>query len=221
MEYLSLIKTNEGFHIEGFPDAVKVIKLECPKARRLASMVLHMHDLEFALRALESINGIPADDLLTRQALLCAAITNYFKCFGPNKARLNNLVAKTIHRGDPEGLAIHVYFDHLRNKHFVHDENSLLQCLPGAILNREGTDAKIAKIVSFCARGYTLSQPDYSNLHLLITKSLDWARKDVDRLCKLLSDELETRDYDELFRMKTMAYSKPVLEDIGKMRMAT
>lgn len=42
------------FHIDGYPDAVKVIKVQGPLALQLADLVLHMADLQ---RADEYLTG--------------------------------------------------------------------------------------------------------------------------------------------------------------------
>jgi len=59
MEHFEITKTNEGFHIEGFPEAVKVLGIKGPNARRLANLTLHKADLEFSLSCLDGINWCP------------------------------------------------------------------------------------------------------------------------------------------------------------------
>ena len=77
MEHFEITKTSEGFHIEGFPDAVKVIRLDGPKAQRLADLALHKADLEFALDCLEQINKVPEQPYVLRQALWRSAVVHY------------------------------------------------------------------------------------------------------------------------------------------------
>lgn len=48
MEYFPIKQTENGLHIEGFPDAVKVIRIDGPQSKRLADLALHKADLEFA-----------------------------------------------------------------------------------------------------------------------------------------------------------------------------
>jgi hypothetical protein len=48
MEYFLIKQTENGLHIEGFPDAVKVIRIDGPQSKRLADLALHKADLEFA-----------------------------------------------------------------------------------------------------------------------------------------------------------------------------
>ncbi len=87
MEQFEINKTASGFHIEGFPEAVKVIHIEGPRARRLADLALHRTDLEFALLCLDEVNRAPVDPYVIRQALWRSAVVHYVKCFGGSEAR--------------------------------------------------------------------------------------------------------------------------------------
>lgn len=89
MEHFDIKKTPEGFHIEGFPDAVKIIRIDGPKARRIADLALHRADLDFALQCLEEINRAPEQPYVLRQALWRAAVVHYVKCFGENESRFS------------------------------------------------------------------------------------------------------------------------------------
>ena len=48
MDHFAISKTGSGLYIEGFPDAVKVITITGPDAKRVADLSLHKEDLEFA-----------------------------------------------------------------------------------------------------------------------------------------------------------------------------
>ena len=197
MENFSVTKTERGFHIEGFPDAVKVIRLDGPKARRVADLALHKADLDFALECLAAIDNAPPHPSPIRQALWQSAIVRFFKCFLNSHAR-SSLKAEEIYEGDQEGLELFEHFRALRNKHVVHDENSYAQCISGAALNKEELDHKIAKIVCFSATADTLDQASYSNLHLLCTRARAWVVKQFDALCDEFTAELEKEPYEDL-----------------------
>ena len=74
------------------------------------------------------------------------------------------------------------YFKNLRNKHFIHDENSYAQSLPGAVLNKGNKPFKIEKIICVNTVAETLEQENYSNLQLLIEKARDWVDKEFEAL---------------------------------------
>ncbi len=219
MEPFEITKTPTCFHIEGFPDAVKAIRIEGPKARRLADLELHRADLEFGLLCLEEINRVPEDPYVLRQALWRSAVVHFVKCFGASEARFS-LDPKVAYKGDAEGVEQYKYFDSLRNKHLVHDENSYAQCLPGAILNKAENPHKIAKIACLSIFGDTLSQSSYNNLHLLLTLARTWVIAQFDELCNVLTKELEGEPYDALLSRQAITYTAPGPEDVHIKRSA-
>ena len=219
MEYLEFTPTGKSFHIEGFPDAVKVLRIKEAGAKKLAHLLLHKGDLDFALECLDGINSVPQEPAVLHQAVWHSAIVHFTKCFGGNQSR-SSLVAKKIYKTDRIALEMFEYFRALRNKHIVHDENAYAQCLPGAALNKKGLSHKIAKIVCMNANVVTLNEGNYSNLHKLITLARIWVTRSSDQLMDSLTSELEALEYEELFAREEIVYSKPKTEDIGKARKA-
>jgi hypothetical protein len=217
MERFSITKTDSGFHIEGFPEAVKVFAIEGLQSKRLADLALHKTDLEFAAECLKAINQVSDKPRVLRKALWRAAITNYMKCFGNSQAR-SQLSAEKIYKGNEPALTAFNYFKNLRNKHFVHDENSYAQSIPGAILNRREKPYKIEKIVCLSAIAETLSQNNYSNLHLLVQTTKAWVISKFDILCETLTKELEAQSYDDLLNRKAITYRAPAIDEIKNNR---
>lgn len=217
MENFEIKKTDQGFHVEGFPEAVKVLKLQSQKAQRLADLALHLADLAFALECINNINNAPETPYVLRQALWRSAIVHFIKCFGQSNSRFS-LDPKKVYGADPGAKTAYDYFDSLRNKHLVHDENSYAQCLPGAVLNKKEMNHKIAKIVCLSVIGDTLAQDNYNNLHLLLTKARNWVVAQFDELCNVLTSELEPMPYDELFGMDGINYTVPDADAVHKAR---
>lgn len=217
MEHFAITKTAEGFHIEGFPDAIKVLRITGPKSRRLADLALHKADLDFALECLSAINHVPEEPYVLREALWRSAVVHFIKCFGQSESRFS-LDPKQVYKGDPGAFEPFKYLASLRNKHLVHDENSYTQCLPGAVLNKKGMDCKIAKIVCLSVIGVTLSQGNYSNLQLLATRAREWVTAQFDELCDVLTSELEPKPHDELVAMDGITYITPGADDVHKSR---
>lgn len=218
MESLKTSKPKQGFHIEGFPDALKVITLNSKLSEQISSYALHKYDLNICLELLININQVDSNHAQLREALYHFAIVTFAKCFRQSKSRIQ-LNEKTVYKAEPkEALEAFGYFLDLRNKHIVHDENSLSQCIPGAVLNKRESDQKIAKVVCFNAVGLTLSQENYSNLHMLVSKASEWVESKFDEICMQITNDLEQVDYDDLFKMEEMTYSKPDVSEIGKPR---
>ena len=111
-----------------------------------------------------------------------------------------------------------VYFDNLRDKHLVHDVNPYAQPIPGAVLNKPGFGPKIAKIVCSGMVANTLEFANVSNLHLLISHALNWVAEQFDKLCEVLTAELEATSYEDLLGREDMMYRAPTLEEIGTKR---
>jgi len=217
MEPLKINKADDEFHVEGFPDAVKVIRLDGHKAKRLADLALHKSDLAFAMDCLEGINQISADQPILREGLWRSAIVHLMKCYGRNDSRFS-LDVKSVLKSDLDGKGVFKFFRNLRDMHLVHDSNAYAQCLPGAILNKEGIDHKIAKIICMGFQSQTLDQTAFGNLHLLISRSMEWVVQKFDALCEDLTRELESVPYRDLIKRDSVTYSPPKLEEIDKRR---
>ena len=217
MEHFEMDLTESGFHISGFPDATKVIKLSGHKAQQISELASHRNDLQIALASLEGINEVAPDNSLVRQGIWRSAVEHCMKCFRDSKAR-SRLDPKKVFKGDSEALEVYEYFRSLRNKHIAHDENAYVQCIPGAVLNRPNAKYKIAKIVCFSAVAETLDQGNYGNLHKMVTVALSYIEARFESLCGNLTVQLEARPYGELATMEEMTYSKPDLDDIGNSR---
>ncbi len=198
MEYFGISQKESGLHIEGFPDAEKVVCIDGPQAKRLSDLALHKADLDFADQCLDAINQTPRESHIIREALWRSAIVHFLKCFGDSGARFQLSAQKVLKIEPPEAMMAFNYFRDLRNRHLVHDENSYAQSLPGAILNKGNKEYKIERIVCFAAIAATLAQDNYSNLKMLIQKSRAWVVDQFDKLCKLVTEELEKETYTNL-----------------------
>lgn len=218
---IQILKTDTGLHIniEGFPDAVKVIRVDGGKAKQLADLALHKWDLEFAADCLSNINNVPEEPRVISQALWRSAVVHFMKCFGHSKAR-GQLNAKTIFKGNKLALENFAYFTDLRNKHLVHDENSYLQAISGAILNNGTKSYKIEKVVCSNFLAETLGQDKYSNFDLLIKTTLLWVTEKSDTICNELTADLEAESYEDLLARGAIAYKLPRLDEVGKTRKA-
>ena len=198
---------------------MKVITINGPEAKRVADLTLHKEDLEFADSCLDAINQIPETPVVAREALWRSAIVHFMKCFGLS-ARFQLSAAK-IYKGEPpEALMAFEYFKDLRNKHFVHDENSYAQSIPGAVINNGTKSYKIEKIVCFAAFGATLELGNYGNLKLLIEKARAWVVAEFDTLCKRLTADLEKESYEDLLARDSINYRVPTVDEISRGRKA-
>ncbi len=221
MEQFKISQAGSNIHIDGFPEAEKLIRIEGHHTRRLSSFALHKVDLEFAQECLVAIDLSPANPSVIREALWRSAIVHVFKCFGDAKSR-QPLSANKILKGEPAAAqVVFNYFKALRNKHLIHDENPYSQCPTGAVLNKRNNSRKIEKIICLPLTAGTFSQDSRRNLDLLIQKSLSFIVTEFDKLCETLMKELEAKTYDELYVKEQLSSIVPTAAEVGNNRNAT
>lgn len=148
-----ITRTLNGVRIDGYPQAVKLIRLDGAKPRWLADLHLHRIDLEFAISSLDAIESTSAASPVP-EALWRSAVMHFFKCFGKSASR-TFLRRGTVFKTNPGARAVFDYFLDLRNRHFVHDENSYSQCFPAAVLNRREIEPKIAQVIAVATTANT------------------------------------------------------------------
>lgn len=220
MEYFALTPSETGLHLGGFPDGVKVIRIDGPLAQRLAALSLHKADLDFADSCLIAMSDMKEPYGIVHEALWRAAIVHFLKCFGDAGARFQLSADKILKSEPPEAMMAFMYFKGLRNKHLIHDENSYAQSVPGAVLNKGDKGYKIEKIVCFSAIAGTMGPENYGNLKLLIQTTRSWVVSEFDTLCDVLTKELEKESHESLLAREALSYRAPTLDDIQKNRKA-
>ncbi|MCK6419201.1 MAG: hypothetical protein L6Q57_09810 [Alphaproteobacteria bacterium] len=217
MEEYTEIKWDEAGNIlipSYFEEAIKLIKFDPNLAIQVSDLSLHRRDLIFAKECLEKINE--TEDKLIKKALWASAIVHYMKCFGSGfRGRLKQ---DEIFKNDPEGLEFFAFFKDLRDKHFVHDVNSFMQGISFAVLNKKESECKIAKILSTSFLTLTLEQANYSNLALLVQRTLSYVQKEYSNLCELITKELEALPHKTLLEFESPVYTTPRIEDVNKRR---
>ena len=218
MESLNFSFANGRFEILGFPDAVKAVALTRQEGKFLADLALHQADLEFALNCLDGINRHPTDAFI-QQALWRSAVTHFVKCFSSGARRF--LQPNQVLKGQPElALWAFNYIKELRNKHVAHDDNSLSQSIPGAVINNGTKKFKIEKIFALPIHADTLMPENYSNLKLLCDVVLAWVVNQFDLECDRITAVLEKSSHHDLMRRSEPSFSSAKIEDIGKSRSA-
>ncbi|MBF3518082.1 hypothetical protein [Burkholderia pseudomallei] len=213
MEYIQIKPTDTGLHVEGFPDAIKLIKIAGPKAERAADLALHKHDLEFAAHCLERLAFTPHEDPLLQRVLWSSAIVHFIKCFAGGGVR-SALDANAIYADNHLALESYRYFLELRNKHIIHDVNAYADCTPSAVLNRQDAEHTIAKITFLSRYAVTLEQDSFSNLTLLTKDATQAVEKEFDTLCDEITSELQKIPYSELLVVDSVTLTVPKLSEL-------
>jgi hypothetical protein len=207
-----------GLQVNGIPDAVKLVRVDGPKARRLADLALHGSDLRFALESLEAIDQYPDSEETIRSALWRTSITLLIKCFGDPGARFQLDASRVYQNCSAELLEAFELFKSLRNKQFIHDENAYTQCPIAAALNDGTKSYKVERIVSIAHRFEVLTPPNVKNLRLLITQALTWIGQQYDKCAAMIHAELEQAQYSELAALPSVSVRAPTADEAHKAR---
>lgn len=215
-EYSIVVNNNGTVEVHGIPDAAKVIAIDGPKVKRLADLVLHRSDLQFAKDCLESIQLNINLSHTIQEALWRSAIVHFIKCFG-NGERFQ-MDAHSVYKRHTGALVAFNYFKDLRNKHIIHDENSYAQSIPGAVLNHGNKSYSVERITCLDTLAMTLEQGNFSNLAQLIQIAHNWVESDYNKQEALVIDELEKEGYDNLIRRGPPVFTVPTVDEISKPR---
>ena len=202
-----------AFHIEGYPDAVKLIRLKGRKAKQLAHYAAHRSDLQAAKSYLDNMR--PDLPEAVNDALWRSAITTYIKCFTGNSVRDTKLRAKTIYKNVSVKMMAYEHFEHLRNKHLEHDENALAQTIPCAAVNGGQKSHKIERVFANTFKFNIYDPGHYGNLQLLISEADQWIASAFEELAQIITAELEQESLDELLGREAVSFTVPTVGQIG------
>ncbi|WP_243987598.1 hypothetical protein [Methylobacterium sp. E-046] len=202
-----------ALHIDGYPDAVKLIRLAGKKAKQLAHYAAHRFDLRNAklyLDNMKSDNPEAVNDALWR-----SAITTYIKCFTGGSARSTKLQPEPIYGNDAVKMMAFWHFKHLRNKHLEHDENAYGQAIPCAAINGGGKPFKVEGVFANTLQFGIFDVGNYGNLQLLISEADQWIEAAFDQLADVLTAELEQESLEDLLGREAVSITVPTVGQVG------
>ena len=220
VERYGVNQIGESFHIDGFPDAVKLVSLDevsPQRARELSQITSCRVDLVFARSCLDLLRTTQKPSSLVQAALWRGAIVYYCKCFaqrGPRRPLPFTKILPFMRDTEVQPREIHKHFMALRNKHIVHDENAWLQVLTGAVIAPPGKGYNVEKVICTTFEGQTLDSGGFGNLYLLIEHALAWVERRFDALCAEITAELEQLPRDTLLSQPALKYRAPEAKDV-------
>lgn len=112
-------------------------------------------------------------------------------------------------------------FDHfrqLRNKHFIHDENSYAQSIPTAFLNDGTKPYKIEAVTCTNVPGGTLGPEAHHGLCRLVKITIEWVAHEIDALEAQITLDLESHDYRDLWNKPTPSFKLATPADVEHRR---
>jgi hypothetical protein len=215
---LTVTKQGDKFHVEGYPDAIAVKRIDDPIARQLQATSLHHVDLSFCRAALAQIADLDrAAQPLLAEALWVSSIARYFKCFGQNKAP-TQLPERKILKGQIEAAKVFAYFRDLRDKHIIHDENPYSQGFAAVALNSRDAKFKVADILSLEVNAFTVDDDHLGSFSRLVDFTFGWVDSKRDELLRLLGAKDEQWEYDKLLALPDVAYTAPTATQVSVKR---
>ncbi len=119
-------------------DSVPIaIPLDNPYRKDFIDLFLHKQDIE---RGIEFLNAIRAGNGCTiNEALFIAALNNCMKCFKYSKARIK-LDKNIVFSCNSQLYNKFSEFETMRDKHFDHDENNMLQATAYMLVCKNGKE---------------------------------------------------------------------------------
>ncbi len=133
-------KEHDSLLVEGpfSKDSVPIaIPLDNPHRKDFIDLFLHKQDIE---RGIEFLSAIKAGNgCAINEALFIAALNNCMKCFKYSKARIK-LDKKNVFSCNSQLYNKFSEFEIMRDKHFDHDENNMLQATAFMLVRKDGEE---------------------------------------------------------------------------------
>lgn len=127
IEYQVGKDANNKYHVWGAIDENATpleIPSDNPYKKQYIDLFLHKADIDRGIQYLKLISE--ANDTTINEALFIAGLNNCMKCFKRSKSRckLDKLI---VFQNEASTLAEFIKFEELRDKHYDHDENGMVQ----------------------------------------------------------------------------------------------
>ncbi len=190
------------FHIEGFSNSVAVLSPtdNIRQNTELRHLALHHHDLTDAKQILQLINE--TENISIKLFLFESAVVKVIKCFQHSESR-SPLKKKFLAKKQGASNVLK-YFESMRNKTIVHDENGYNHCDIGLVINDGTKPYSIEKIVTPSFTAIALNQENYANLNQIIEDSLEWIKENYDKLASVITDHYEKLGRETLLKYPPM-----------------
>ena len=194
-------------------ESERFVQLGGPKVKTLREIVLHQYDLQTALQLLEALNSKSLSNEV-RKGLWHHAITVYYKCFKHNDAR-RRLWPQIVYATRRNFLTTFNFFQDLRDKHIVHDDNPYIRAYVGAIINEPGKEIKVEEVISGVAVLDVLEESKWRMFSELVRYAVEWIGKERTRMQDAIKREFEEKSYDELCSLEELAIKVPTIDQVS------
>ena len=108
-----------------------------PKRKQYISLFLNLRDIEAGIDYLQCIS--PNNHLRINEGLFISALALSAKCFVTSESRIG-LDKQGFKKYSPQSKPIFDRYDAWRNKHFLHDENSMTEAIAFLLVSPAGSE---------------------------------------------------------------------------------
>ena len=121
-------------------------------------------------------------------------------------------------KGQAGAMPVFRYFQDLRDKHIIHDENPYSQSYVALALNAENTKFKVADVISLAINAFTADDSHLQSFSQLVQFTLEWVEHKRDELHNLLGARYESENYEALMLLPNIEYRAPTANEIALAR---
>lgn len=208
---VTIDEANNCFIVRGDfnPNAIPVkIPDEQRDKQIFVDYFLYQADVDNAFSYLRCISA--DKDFRVNEALFIAGLNSGMKCFKTSNARtgIRKIDKTEFLAAYPESSDDLVYYESVRDKHFIHDENEMTQPTAFLLLNPVGSQEKFGGPPSVV---YNVTKLDYyaeaQRLQRLLCSVGNYIVSHIDRLGDKIAKDFEDVDYEQL-----VAYGPPKIK---------
>ena len=196
--------SNHAFVIRGDfnPEAIAVnLPKEDPERDKYTSYFLHKDDFEKSVNFLMCVSADKPG--IINKALFITALNYYLKCFKYSKSRIKIDIDDFCGNGTWQKTDL-AYFEALRDRHYMHDENGMTEVTAFLLVNPE-TDPERTGPASVVWNRVEL---DYYNESDRLRKLVGWSIINVESIMDIISSSINTR-YKNKQRSELLSFGDP------------
>lgn len=204
MDYEVLIdREQKRFIVKGSFDADAVpvdIPESEPNRKQYIDLFLHKADIE---RGMDFLRCISTDqNSIVNEGLFIAGLNNCMKCFKHSNSR-SKLDKSVVFANNEEMFTRFLEFEKMRDKHFDHDENGMLQATAFLLIspNEERTFGGLPSVVwNRAALNYYV---DGQKLQDVMQYILQFIRNEIDKVGSLIEATYSCYSKEQLMSLKS------------------
>lgn len=219
LEYSVTIDSAGVFTIQGgfMPGSVPVnIPDSNKKKKQFISLFLHKRDIEASINYLDCISL--NNNYIANEGLFISAIAMFSKCF-VNSASRNALDKEGFKSFSPGYRDIFDKYDMWRNKHFLHDENSMIEAISFLLLSPESSESLFGGPPSVVWNRVPLDYiQERKPLERLLQEIREYTVYLIDKQGKSIADEYSNKTRDELLKFGEPPLKLATIENPEKKR---